>query len=112
MRGIKAQKWVSVHCSQSKHSRRVFPVRDASENEGNLNSSVWILQKLDVVQRAGSFAQLQLNVRTRKNVAVSVANVFKRGTLEPCSHRDRRRGRRNEIDQQQRGCANSKHGRN
>src|SRR5262249_37538260 len=69
-----------------------------------------IPQKLDVVQRAGSFAQFQLDVRTRKNVAVSLANVFKRGTLEPRSHRDRRRGRRNEIDQQQRDCAYCKHG--
>src|SRR5262249_4040255 len=81
------------------------------ENEANLNSRVWILQKLDVVQPAGSFAQLQLNVRTRKNVAVSLANVFKRGTLEPRSHRDGRRGRRNEIDQQQRECAYCKRGR-
>src|SRR5262249_4790609 len=108
---IKDPKWVSVHGSQRQHSRRALPVRDASENEANLNSRVWIAQKLDVVQRAGSFAQFQLDVRTRKNVAVSLANVFKRGTLEPRSHRDRRRGRRNEIDQQQRDCAYCKHGR-
>src|SRR5262249_26181680 len=91
--------------SAENRSRRALPVRDASENEANLNSRVWILQKLDVVQRAGSFAQLQLNVRTRKNVAVSLANVFKRGTLEPRSHRDGRRGRSNEIDQQHREYA-------
>jgi hypothetical protein len=58
-----------------------------------------------------SFAHLQLNVRTRKNVAVSLAKVFKRGTFVPRAHRDRRRGRRNEIDQQQRDCAYCKHGR-
>src|SRR6516164_6941693 len=97
--------------NQRQHSRRALPVREASESEGNLNSRVWILQKLDVVQRTGSFAQLQLNVRTRNNVAVSLANVFKRGTFEPRSHRDRRRGRRNEIDQQQRDCAYCKRGR-
>src|SRR5271166_7084429 len=89
-----------VHVSQRQHSRRGLPVRDASENEGNLNSRVWIFQKLDVVQRAVSFAQLQLNVRTRENVAVSLAKVFKRGTFVPRTHRDRRRRRRNEIDQQ------------
>src|SRR5262249_32815935 len=106
----KDPKWASVHGSQRQHSRRALPVRDASENEGNLNSRVWILQKLDVVQRASSFAQLQLNVRTRKNVAVSLANVFKRGTLERRSHRGRGRRRRNEIDQQQRDCAYCKRG--
>ena len=55
--------------------------------------------------------RVELTVREAKDWAVSLAKVFKRGTFEPRSHRDRRRGRRNEIDQQQRGCANCKHGR-
>ena len=69
------KKWVGVHGSQRQHSRRAMPVRDASESEGNLNSGVWILQKLDVVHRAIRRAQLQFNVRTCENVAVSVPNV-------------------------------------
>src|SRR6516164_10329194 len=76
IRGIKDPKWVSVHDSQRQHFRRALPVRDASKIEGNLNSRVWILQKLDVVHRAVSFEHLQLNVRSRKNVAVSLTKVF------------------------------------
>src|SRR5262245_47664262 len=80
----------------------MFPVRNTSEYESNLDVGFLILQKLKVFPGAGCFTQLQLDVKAREYFPVLPAVIFERGALEGRSHYDRRRRRRDEIGQGER----------
>src|SRR5215831_13491836 len=89
----------------------MFSIRDAAKHEGNLNARSWILQKFEVFHGANSFAQLQFDVRTRKNFPILAAVIFERRAFESCRHCNLRRRRGNEIDQNKRNTAHDAGGR-
>src|SRR5215467_10801200 len=89
----------------------MFPIRNTTEHQGNLNARSWILQKLKIFHRTGSRAQLEINVRTREYFSILAAVIFERRTFESRRHYNFRRWRRKEIDQDERNNAHDTDGR-
>src|SRR5436309_10133456 len=89
----------------------MFPIRNTTEHERNLNARSWILQKLNIFHCTGRRTQLKINVRTRKYFPILVAVIFERRPFESRRHCNFRRWCRNEIDQEERNNTHDTDGR-
>src|SRR6185503_11893271 len=72
---------------------------NAPGHETYLNARFWILQELDVFNRACRLAQFQVDVIAREYFPVLTAVKVERRALESRGHDDLRRRRGNEMDQ-------------
>src|SRR5215468_11242840 len=89
----------------------MFPIRNATEHQRNLNARSWILQKLDIFHCTATRAQLKVDVRTREYFPILAAVILERRAFESRRHRNFRRWRRKEIDQDERNNAHDSDGR-
>src|SRR5215510_9581447 len=89
----------------------MFPIRNTTDHQGNLNARSWILQNLNIFHCTGSRAQLEINVKTREYFSILVAVIFERRTFESRRHCNFRRWRRKEIDRDERNNAHDTEGR-
>ena len=99
VRGIENPERLIVDGAQRKDIGRMFGVGNAAGHEANLYARLWILQKLDVFNRAGGLAQFQIDVIAREYFSILPAVIVERRAFESRGHDNLRRRRGNEMDQ-------------